>query len=349
MTSRSFSDRAQLVFSGCKKEKIDALLIEKPIDLLYLTGLNLSLGSLLISKTGAELFVDGRYIEAAKKKAPFPCALTSSATIKKAFEKFSRIGFDSSETSYRQWENLKALGNFIPIQKPTDGARAIKTPSELKSLKKSAALLWKGYQHLRKILKAGATEKEMAARFEIFCLENGAEKMAFDPIVAFGKNTAFPHYHPSNVRLKKGDPVLLDLGVVVDHYHSDMTRTFFFGKPDPRLANIETVVIEAHDAALALCRPGVKVGDLDLAARNVIEKAGLEKYITHSLGHGVGLEIHEFPRLKYKGEDHAVLLQEGMVITIEPGLYWPGVGGYRYEDTIVITKKGYENWYKSRP
>jgi Xaa-Pro aminopeptidase len=345
MKSKNFLDRARFVFDSCSKEKIDALLIEKPIDLYYLTGLDLSLGSLLISKKGAQLFVDGRYLEMAKKKGPYPCVLSLPANIKKAFDRCSSIGFDSAETTYQRWEVLKKLGNFIPIKKPTDSARAIKSKEELKALKKSAALLWKGYEHIRKNLAVGVTEKEVAANFEIFCLENGAEKMAFDPIVAFGKNTAFPHYRPGNIRLKKGDIVLLDLGVVIDHYHSDMTRTFFFGKGDPRLVKFETVVKEAHDAALHLCHPGAKIGDLDAAATQVIKKAGLEKYIAHSLGHGVGLEIHEFPRIRYKGEDHDTVLQEGMVITIEPGLYWAGVGGYRFEDTIVITKKGYENWY----
>ena len=347
MKSKIFLDRMKAVFSSCEKDKIDALIIEKPIDLFYLTGLHLSAGALIIYKKEATLLVDGRYIGFATKNAPCSCELLSAKNIEKNLKSFSRIGFDSTETSYERWEEFKKQSqkSLVPLQHPTQSTRAIKNHAELKALKKSAALLWKGFQHLKKMLKPGITEQELALCFELFCLKHGAEKMAFDPIVAFGKNTAFPHYKPSNTRLKKGDIVLCDLGVVIDHYHSDMTRTFFFGKPDPRLILFEAVVKDAHDAALQLCRPGAKVGELDQAAQAVIKKAGLEKYLAHSLGHGVGLEIHEFPRLKFKGADHNVVLKEGMVITIEPGLYWPGVGGFRYEDTIVITQKGYENWY----
>jgi Xaa-Pro aminopeptidase len=344
MSSNVFLSRIQAVF---KESKVDALVIESPIDLFYLTGLNLSLGTLIISKKGGHLFVDDRYLAAAKKKGPCSCEKATAEGLAKTLNSFSKVGFDTNETSYARWKELQkeVKRELVPLKKPTAVIRAVKSPAEIKALKKSAALLWKGFQFLKKNLKVGITEKAAASLFEVYCLENGAEKMAFDPIVAFGKNTAFPHYQPGNARLKSGDIVLLDLGVVVDRYYSDMTRTFFFGKPDSRLVVFEAAVKEAHDAALLLCRPGVKVGELDKAACHVIEKAGLKSYLAHSLGHGVGLEIHEFPRLKFRGEDSDVILKEGMVITIEPGLYWPGVGGYRYEDTIVITRKGHENWY----
>lgn len=327
-------------------KKVDALVIEKPVDLLYLTGLDLSLGTLVISAKGARLFVDGRYLAFAKKKSGVPCEKTTSKAISKCLHSFSKVGFDSTNTTYARWQELSTMHKkWVPLPQPTSMARSIKSAAEIKILKKSAMLAWKGFQFLKQNLKAGMTEKEAVSLLEVYCLKNGADGMAFEPIIAFGKNTAFPHHRSSFARLKKGDCVLLDLGVVLDHYHSDMTRTFFFGKPDPRLVALEKAVKAAHDAALHLCRPGVKVGALDSAACQVIKKAGLAPYLAHSLGHGVGLEIHEFPRLKNGGEDTDVLLKEGMVITIEPGLYWPGVGGYRYEDTIVIKREGYENWY----
>ncbi len=344
MTSKVFSNRIKTVF---ETQNVDALIVEKPIDLFYLTGLTLSLGTLIISKKGGHLFVDGRYLAFAKKNGPCLCEQTTSNAVSKKLNSYAKIGFDSAHTSYARWQEIKSLTKkeLIPLKKPTDAARAIKSAAEIKALKKSAALLWKGFQFLKKNLKVGMTEQEAATLFEVYSLEHGAEKMAFEPIVAFGKNTAFPHYRPGRARLKKGDIVLLDLGVMVDHYNSDMTRTFFFGKPDPRLLVFEAAVKKAHDEALLLCRPGVKAGELDKAANRVIEKAGLKSYLAHSLGHGVGLEVHEFPRLKFQGEDGNATLKEGMVITIEPGLYWPGVGGYRYEDTIVITRNGYENYY----
>lgn len=343
MSSNVYLNRIESVF---KASDVDALIIEKPVDLFYLTGLNLSLGTLILSKKGARLFVDGRYLAYAKK-GPIPCEKMTAAGCTKELTPFTSIGFDAAHTTYFRWQGLEKLAGkkMIPKKSPTEAARAIKSAAEIKALKKSAALLWKGYQFLKKRLKVGMSEKEAAVLFEIYCLEKNADGMAFDPIVAFGKNTALPHHRPGKTRLKKSDCVLLDLGVTLNKYHSDMTRTFFLGKADPRVVVFEAVVKAAHKAALQLCRPGVKVGELDKAACQVIEKAGLKPYLAHSLGHGVGLEVHEFPRLKFQGEDSDAVLKDGMVITIEPGLYWPGVGGYRHEDTIVITKKGYENWY----
>jgi len=329
--------------------KFDGCLIEDPTDLLYLTGLQLSAGIIGVTSKKIKLFVDGRYFEYCSKHSPFPVELISKEAVEKFLVKAKEIAFDSVLTSVDRFEQLKKQYStrLRPVPQILKKARAVKDEAELKAMEKSAKLCWKGFEHVKKILKVGITEREVALAFEIFCRENGAEKLAFDPIIAFGKNSAYPHYHPGNVKLKKGDLVLVDIGVSLDHYHSDMTRTVFFGKPDPRLVLLETVVKKAHGAAIAICKAGVKVGDLDKAARKVIAAAGMEEMIVHSLGHGIGLETHEFPRLKYKGDDHDVILEADMVITIEPGLYLPGVGGIRYEDTVAVTKNGCKNFYKS--
>jgi Xaa-Pro aminopeptidase len=338
MTSKVFSNRAAKLQLLLKEWNVEGCLIENPLDLFYLTGLQLSAGALVISRKNSALFVDGRYIEFAKKNSPFPVHPLDKLSFT------STMAFDSHSTTFDRWEKLSKT-KLTPISQPLKTIRAIKEKDELKALEKSAKLLWKGFEHIRRKLKVGMTEKEIACELEVFWLQHGAEGMSFEPIIAFGKNSAYPHYRAGDTKLKKGDIVLCDIGVVLDHYHSDMTRTFFFGKPDSRLVLIDTVVKKAHAAALKLCRPGTKVGELDQAACAVIEKAGLEKFITHSLGHGIGLETHEFPRIKYKGTDHSVVLREGMVITIEPGLYHAGVGGVRHEDTIAITAKGYKNFY----
>lgn len=155
-----------------------------------------------------------------------------------------------------------------------------------------------------------------------------------------------PHYRAGKAKLKKNDTALIDIGVVVNGYHSDMTRVLFFGKPDPLLKKMYPIVKEAQKAALSMCRPGIAVKELDLAARHVMNKYGVEQYFIHSLGHGIGLETHEAPRIKWNGEDKEMLLKPGMVITIEPGLYFPGKGGLRYEDTIIINEQGHENLYR---
>jgi Xaa-Pro aminopeptidase len=347
MRSKTFSNRLSKLQLLFKAWKADGCLIENPLDLFYLTGLQLSLGILVVLPTTVKLFVDGRYIDFAKKNSPFPVELLSQEAVGLCLRSIRTLAFDSYSTTVLRYEQLKKLysGILIGISRPLKELRCIKDALELKAMRKSAAIVWKGFEHIRRSLKTGITEKELALSFELFCRKHGAEKLSFDPIIAFGKNSAYPHYRAGNVKLKKDQLVLIDIGVVVDHYHSDMTRTIFFGKPDPRLILLETVVKQAHAAALALCKNGTKIGELDKAARNVIQKAGLQELILHSLGHGVGLEIHEFPQLKYRGEDQNLILREGMVITIEPGLYLPGTGGIRYEDTIVITPKGYTNFY----
>ncbi len=340
MRSENYLNRISKVQKNLKEWDVDGCLIENPTDLFYLTGMQLSSGILLVFPQKVTLFVDGRYSGWAKKHAPVGVALLDQ------FPSNKTLAFDSQKTTVDRAKSLK--GNLKPIPQLLKQIRSIKDGDELKKLQKSGKLLWKGYQYIRRKLKEGISEKELALEFEIFCLKNGAEKLAFDPIIAFGENSAYPHYRAGKIRLKKGDIVLLDLGIVVDHYHSDMTRTVFFGKPDSRLLLLDAVVRKAHGAALKICKPGTKIGDLDLAARKVIEKAGLQNLIQHSLGHGIGLETHEYPRIKYQGEDGSAQLEEHMVITIEPGLYMPGVGGVRYEDTLMITRTGYNNFYAKK-
>lgn len=330
---------------------VDALIIENPVNLLYLTGISLSSGNLFVHPKGSHLFVDGRYLEAAKANACTSVSLISEKAIKEwiAKKKIKTLGFDSVSTSYERYQKLKKLTHGIckleAFPNPLKEMRRLKSIDELAALRKSARLLWKGFQYIKKNVKAGMTEKELARNFEIFCLKNGAEKMAFEPIIAFGVNSALPHHRASNAKIGSNGHLLIDIGVVVDRYHSDMTRIIFFSKIDPQIKKIYTVVENAKKAALALCRPGAKLGELDRAARSVMAQVKMEKYFIHSLGHGVGLEIHEFPRISSKGDDRNVVLEAGMVITIEPGLYLPNIGGVRLEDTIIITKNGYENLY----
>lgn len=340
-------------------QELGMYLVEHPLDLFYLTGLSLSKGHLFVGGRKAHLFVDGRYLEIAKTNKEIECSLSSEENILSFLveSKAQSIGFDSQETSYERYVSLKSL--LQKVKKKTDRLvrlesssvvpklRMIKDKKEQELLRKSAALNWMGYEFLLGILSTHITEKEAAKEWEIFCRSNGAEKVSFEPIIAFGANSSMPHYRSGDAKLKKGDIVLMDLGVELSHYCSDMTRILFYGKPEPKLQNLYEVVREAHKAALSLCRPGIAIGELDKAARAVMRKEKLEKYFIHSLGHGIGLEVHETPRIKAGGEDAHMLLESGMAITIEPGLYLPKIGGVRFEDTILITEKGYENLYKN--
>ncbi|HPE85561.1 MAG TPA: aminopeptidase P family protein, partial [Chlamydiales bacterium] len=290
-------------------------------------------------------FVDGRYTEAAQKIAKVPIRDREVEVIKPLLPK--NICFDQDTISYGRFLDLgKSYGNkFQPVSSPVSSLRLIKDPVEIKAMQKSARLLWKGFQYLVGALKAGMTEWEAMLTLERYVKSKGATGFSFEPIIAFGANTAMPHYHTGHAKLKSSDIVLIDIGVVVDGYCSDMTRTFFFKKSHSELVLILETTRQAHQAALKVCKPGVKLADLDLAARAVMKQAGLEDYFVHSLGHGIGLEVHEAPRLSSKGADKNLKLQPGMVVTIEPGLYVPNLGGARWEDTIAVTAKGCQNFY----
>jgi Xaa-Pro aminopeptidase len=329
--------------------EVEALIIEDPIDLLYFTGLLLSVGQLLVAKDSALLLLDGRYKERGSQGV-YPVADLSTSM----FEQFmrdhaiSRVGFDGMKMSVHRMQMLKSGDqkiSWVDIPLIAKKLRWVKDQEEIRRLQVSASLLWQGFLYIQQILCEGISEKEVAKKFAIFCLEKGAEGLAFEPIIAFGENSAMPHHRAGERRLQAGDVVLIDIGVIVHQYHSDMTRVLFFGEKDPLIAGWLDLVRQASNIALELCRPGTKIGELDKAVREFFRKEGVESYFVHSLGHGIGLEIHESPKVRYKGEDSDVVLAPGMAFTIEPGLYLPGKGGVRYEDTIVITQDGFLNLF----
>ncbi len=348
--------RARSLQNKLKNIPADALLITNKINLLYLTGLELSAGKLLIHKKGIHLFVDPRYYEMCLKFSPFPVLPLNTPSFESQIlsEKFSFIksmAFESNSTSYSEYQML--LKKFppvslIPVEDIVECERMKKDESEIAVLRKAAALGSAGFDFVCSLIQKGISENELATELEIFWKRQGGDGLAFSPIIAFGANSSMPHYRPSSkpqeaCRLHSGNPILIDIGVKYQHYHSDMTRVVYFGKPNPQLLEIHTIVQQAQLEALKACRPGVDIGSVDAAARTYISKQGYGDKFTHNLGHGVGLEIHEMPRLRQAEPDCRYQLQAGNVITIEPGIYLEGIGGVRIEDTIVITEDGYEN------
>lgn len=331
-----------------KEKGVEACVVESPVDLFYLTGLKLSAGALVVTPRSARLFVDGRYAVMARSEARVPVGVLEDEKLA-LFVKDKRVVFDAGRTSYGRYRALKRVMRVKGVEGVLKGCRGIKDADEVRKLKASANLLWKGFGEIKRCLRAGVTEVEVARRFELFCLEHGGERMGFDPIVAFGEHSAMPHHHVTGRKLKRGDVVLVDIGVVVDGYHSDMTRVVFLGEPKDDVKRLYMLVHGAQQEALKLCKPGVRLGALDEAVREEFRAAGLLKYYPHGLGHGVGLETHEFPRVSHKGADKDVRIEAGMVITVEPGIYLPGKYGVRYEDTIVVTEGGYENFYPNSP
>ncbi len=325
--------------------RVDALIIDNPSDVFYLTGFSASVARLVVEADGAKLIVDGRYFAAAKKEVTCDVVLAEKDALDLALKNKQRIGFDSFFVTVDQFNKLAKNKEWIPILKPIKNLRLCKDAEEIALLKEAANITKKGYEHIKMKCKEGVQEFELGLEFEIFSRKHGAEKSSFDPIVAFGENSAFPHYRAGKVSLKKNQIVLFDLGAIFSHYAGDMTRVFFFGDVDPELKRFEKLVKEGHDLAVEHARIGVKVGELDKIVREFFAKEGVDKLFSHTLGHGVGIDVHEFPRLSMTHEDAGVPLQEGMVFTIEPGLYLPGLGGVRHENTFVVTQKGLENFY----
>jgi len=340
----------------------DALIIEDTTNLFYLTGQQISSGKLLVHAKGAHLIIDSRYFEMCEKASPFPIILLKDAKTLAHLLASSdlmfihSLGFNSETVTYGSYLKLQNLvedlnqatenGRVLTLQPIGDlvqKLRAIKDTEEIDTLKKAAVLGSKGFDFVCSLLKEGISEKEVALELEIFWKRQGSRGLSFDPIIAFGKNSSMPHYKVGEEKLKKGDPVLIDIGVNCEHYHSDMTRVVFFGTPDPRLSSIYNIVKQAQEKGLSLCRPGMLIGALDDAVRSFIASSGHGDHFTHSLGHGIGLDVHEFPTIANKSPYHDIPLEKNMVITIEPGIYLPGIGGVRIEDTIVITDGVCEN------
>jgi Xaa-Pro aminopeptidase len=349
----SYPSRIASLQKSLSTLEVDAVLIQNPTDIYYLCGAQVSRGSLFIAEKSARLLVDARYFEECQQLAHVDSLLSGQQELLDleragALQKIHRLGFDADQTPYarvEQWRVCLEDGGpkLCPLKHPVMPLRCYKDAEEQARLRAAALLGVEGFHFVLSQLKEGITEAELARDLEIFWLQRGGSGLAFDPIIAFGENSSMPHYTPQDTPLQAGVPVLMDMGVALDRYNSDMTRTCFFGPASESMRAVYHAVLEAQEAALNLCRPGVTIAELDAHARQVLERHGYLDYFTHSLGHGIGLEVHESPVLRSQGPGAETELAPGMAITIEPGLYLPGIGGVRIEDTVLITAEGHEN------
>lgn len=328
-----------------EKLRSQIYLVEDPIDLFYLTGLKLSKGSLLIADEFF-LYVDGRYESVARSS--FGSKVKNLENLKTDLEnQTEEVFFDPEKTLYARYLELKkSLDKKLkPLANPLKDLQVIKSSLEIEKMRKSAQINRDAISFAFTLLEEGVKEIEIAKEYEIFCLKNGAEKLSFEPIIAFGPNSALPHHRASDEKLKPGDIVLMDVGCFYHGYASDMTRTTFFQQANPKLFEIREFLIKLQKNLCRQVKPGVSTLFLAEEARKAIQSYG-NFPILHSLGHGIGLSVHEFPRLSSKKSDE-ILLKPGMVITIEPGIYIEGVGGFREEDTVLVTEEGHYNFYKN--
>jgi len=342
-----------------EEDSIDGFLVEDPTDIYYLTGIELSTGRLIVHNRGAHLVVDGRYFEACSQIHFLDVVLWDQDILADLLlDKLSHIkslAFCSEKTTYQRFQDLEKIAEkvhgaqphreleLMPSEDFVLQLRSVKNPEEIELLAEAAELGSQGFDYICSILKEGMTEQEVVRELIIYWRKNNAQGIAFDPIVAFGASSSMPHYHPTDKKLEIGMPILLDIGVKLNHYFSDMTRVVFLGEPDPKMKEIYEIVKGAQEAALKLCKPGTRVGDLDMEARIWISDRGYGENFSHGLGHGIGLEVHELPVIRSATKYDAVVLQPGMAITVEPGIYLPQIGGVRIEDTVVITKEGHRN------
>lgn len=340
-----YDDRLGRLRRCLAEESCDAFFVENALDLFYFTGCQMSAGKLLVTANDAFLIVDGRYFEACKARCHFPVLKAEDKPLPDLLQGIKVVAFDATVMTYQQVTDLQKMAAHIKLH-PLGGVlqklRSIKEPAELEALRVSAKYAVAGFHFLQTLIKEQVSEKELAQALEIFWKQQGSQALSFDPIIAVGANSAMPHYRAGQGKVEPGKHVLCDIGVQFNHYHSDMTRIVYCGQPDPKILEIEEIVVEAYLKAEAICRAGVTAGELDRAARGHITSKGYGEQFTHSLGHGVGLEIHEYPLLRDRPSLGEVVLQAGMVITLEPGIYLPGIGGVRFENTVIVQKHGCE-------
>lgn len=332
-------ERTQKLKVWLQKEGHAGCLIQDAHNLFYYTGLHLSAGILFFTLEKQILIADYRYAERCKEFAPFEVLATKS--YKEALQKISfpkemvvdgEIMTLEEAKGYSKWAKLKSIPGFL------GQLRRVKDGEEIQRITKSCEMTAKGYDYIEQYLEEGVTEQEIAMKLEFYLRSLGAEKMAFDPIVAFGKNSANPHYSPQNVKLKKNDVVLIDSGSLYKGYCSDMTRTYLIGKVPPRMKEIYDLVAHIQSKAVDMCEVGTPLKSISDAVHTFFKEQGVDELFIHSLGHSMGIEIHEAPRF-----DVLDKIEPGMVLTVEPGLYIHNLGGVRIEDSILMTEKGPKN------
>lgn len=324
---------------------VEAMLIQKPENRRYLSGFSGSAGFVLVSATASMLLVDFRYVEQAQTEAPgFEVIKAERQFIDTLAEVvpargLGGIGFESDAMSYKQYDDFSkrlAPAVLVPVE-GVDHLRWVKDADEIARITRAVEIADEAFAHIRAFLRPGAVERDIAIEMEFFMRRRGADKEAFETTVASGPRSALPHGRASERVLARGDFVTLDFGALYRGYVSDCTRTVVLGEASQKQREIYELVLAAQRAALAGVKPGMSGRDADAIARKIIADAGYGDAFGHSLGHGVGLALHEGPTLSPREE---AILAPGMVVTVEPGIYLAGWGGVRIEDLVVITDAG---------
>ena len=340
---KTFLHRRHLLTSEFSEAKIDSLLITSPADWYYLTGFTGESGALIVSRKVTALITDGRFMVQSRTEVSGVRVIQQKGSLFESVGQFlkdarsRRVGFDPGQLTVGQLHTLRreagARIRWVPTPGKVVSLRMRKDAAELAQMRLAANLASELVQFAIKLLKPGIRELEVGAEIEYQMRKRGASGPAFETIVAFGERTALPHARPTAKRLRKNELVVLDLGAILGHYCSDITRTVYMGRAPKHIRTWYQAVLEAQKAAIEAARSGAACGDVDGAARQVLAGYHLDHLFVHSTGHGLGLEVHEDPRVA-RGQKRR--LEPGNVITIEPGVYSAGIGGIRIEDDVAV-------------
>ena len=334
-----------------KKKPADAIVITDPMNMRYISGFKGGEGAVYLSGKRSVLITDSRYTEQAAAETSFEIIeeKTSHKRIQILAECMeadgvAEVGFEDLNLTVSAFQKMKEglpqVQKWVPLGNETDLLRCVKTPEEIEKIARASSIADQALSQLLPQIREGMTELEGAAELEYLMKKLGAQGASFDTIFAAGKHSSMPHAVPTEYRIQNGDFITIDFGCKIDGYCSDTTRTVVFGKAGEKQKEIYNIVLQAQKTGLAAVKEGITGRMIDKAARDVIEAAGYGPYFEHSLGHAVGLLIHEEPRFS---PTEVTVIRAGMVQTVEPGIYLPGEFGVRIEDTVVVTEDGYRN------
>ncbi len=344
MTQSSFDYKVNIVSKLLNKNKADGFIFISTYNRFWITGVNTTFGYAIVTKNNVYYLIDARDYECCKSQLKnIKCVLYNSFNDLKALVnklKIKKLLFENDYVSYLDFNNvLKKLNNkLIPIN--TCILRAQKTPEEIANIRKSMDIAASAINYIKKTIKVGMSEKQVKQMLTIYMLNKGATATSFDLIVAFGENTANPHHQSTDRKLKNNEFITCDIGCIYNGYCSDITRTFWLGKPSKKMQEIYNIVLHSNELGIEAAKVGITGKSLDNVCRSYINKYKEYKDLfVHGTGHGVGIEIHELPNVKPTYEEKIL---DNSIITIEPGIYVPGFGGVRIEDSVLVAKKEIE-------
>jgi len=343
-----YEERLKFVRKILELNHLDGVLFSSLENIRYLCGFTGSDGAFVITQRDSFFLTDSRYWTQSEEEVKGSQIIHYRKKMEGIFSllidlKLRKVGFESAALSFSAHQFLRDKlvpeARLIPLEDEIKNIRALKDTQELASLRTAIEIASDAFLHILGQLKEGALEKEIAFEMEWFMKRQGAEALGFDIIIASGKRSALPHGKASGKRIEKGDFILIDFGLGFQGYHSDQTRTVVCGNPSSEQQKIYRIVLEAHDRAIERVRPGIPIHEVDAAARDHIRNQGYGEYFGHGTGHGIGLAVHEDPVVNSENKG---FIQEGMVFTIEPGIYLPDWGGVRIEDMVLVTPQGAE-------